>query len=66
MRLPYVFENLVGDVKRNLTPSEPIGYVVKVRKTDRNLSIRAQLTVNSSLSDAKTYELVFRLLGTTG
>ena len=66
LRLPYVFENLVGDVKRNLTPSEPIGYVVEVRKTDWNLSIRAQLTVNSSLSDAKRYELVFRLLRTTG
>ena len=27
LRLPYVFENLVGDVMSNLTPSEPIGYV---------------------------------------
>ena len=34
LRLPYVFENLVGDVKSNLTPSEPIGYVVEVRNTD--------------------------------
>lgn len=29
-----MFENLVGYVKSNLTPSEPIGYVVEVRKTD--------------------------------